>query len=432
MGMNAEIRQKKLEEIKSQNKPCGSKRMTYKNENVTMNAYDIDVEYLIFNQYNGRIGTFVKTYEKQYSPIDATTPEGEDLIVQFLWKSKEDRNKTTLKDIREKGQLEVGIVTKDGVIIDGNRRCMLLKKIAQEDHKSPTYFHAVILDDGLKDNPKEIRKLETTYQMGVDEKVDYNAIEKYLKCKDLYGNDGFTHEEIAKMMGEKSAAIKNYLEILELMEEYLEIYGYAGMYTRLDEESVEGPFVDLNNYLAKHRGKGLHGKDWEPKKEDIDDLKNITFDYIRAGIRATHGIRDIGNPSKGKGFFSNKNIWKNFSKRYTDEVEPINEDEKSLGNWIADRPNEDIDSVIQARDEDWKNKAEGKIKENLGKTKRELDDINEADEPMKLLLRAESTINSINSNHSTFFSNADVLAKIIKISGTLWKFKKSIEKHNKK
>ena len=431
MGMNAEIRQKKLEEIKSQTNLCGSKRMTYKGDNVTMDAYDIPVEYLIFNKYNGRIGTFVKTHEKQHSHIDATTLEGEKLVLQFLWKSKENRNKTTLKDIREKGQQEIGIVTKDGVIIDGNRRCMLLKKIAQEDHSSPTYFRAVILDDRLEDNPKEIRKLETTYQMGVDQPVDYNPIEKYLKCKDLHDNDGFTEEEIAKMMGEKPADIKKYLEILKLMEDYLDTHDYTGMYTRLGEESVEGPFVDLNNYLVRHRGKGLHGKDWEPNKDDIDDLKSITFDYIRAGIRTAHGIRDIGNPSKGKGFFSNKEIWKNFYKRYTDEIEPINESEESLENWKKNRPNEDIETIIQARDEDWKKKIEKKIKENLGKTKRELDDINEANSPMELLQRAENTIYSINTENEAFLFDENVLTKIKEINQKLWGFQQTI-KHNKK
>ena len=427
MGMNAEIRQEKLEEVKSQTKPCGLKRMRYKNDNVTMEAYDIPVEYLIFNQYNGRIGTFVKTHEKQHGPIDATTPEGEKLVLQFLWKSKENRNKTTLEDIKEKGQQEIGIVTKDGVIIDGNRRCMLLKEIAQE----PTYFRAVILDDRLEDNPKEIRKLETTYQMGVDQPVDYNPIEKYLACKDLHNNDGFTYKQIANMMGEKPADIKRYLEILKLMEYYLDAHGYTGMYTRLGEESVEGPFVNLNAYLVKHSGTGVQGRDWTPNKDDIDDLKNITFDYIRAGIRTAHGIRDIGNPLKGKGFFSNKEIWKNFSKRYADEVEPINESEESLENWKKNRPNEDIEGIIQAREEDWKKKVEKKIKENLGKTKRELDDINEANSPMELLQRAEKTIYSINTENEAFLFDKDVLTKIKEINKTLWGFQQTI-KHNKK
>lgn len=49
-------------------------------------------------------------------------------------------------------------------------------------------------------------------------------------------------------MSEKESQIKQWLEILTLMEEYLQEYGYDGIYTRL--EKTEGPFVDLENYLT--------------------------------------------------------------------------------------------------------------------------------------------------------------------------------------
>ena len=303
MSMKAALRIQKLREIVQESTPCGSKRIIYKSKkNEDTDAYEIPVAYLVFNKYNGRIGASVKTHEKQYGEIDVTTKKGEDLICDFLWKSNENRNKKTLQSIQDEGQSIIGIVTKDGVVIDGNRRCMLLKKISEHEH-----FRAVILPDTLESNPKEIRKLETMYQMGVDEKVDYNAIEKYLKCKDLYEEDHFSFKDIAKMMGEKPSDIEKYLNILKLMEEYLECHGYQGMYNRLNEETVEGPFVDLARYLdTQQTGSGIRNRNWEPKKDDIDDLKNITFDYIRAGFRTAHGIRDIGNPSKGKGFFSQK------------------------------------------------------------------------------------------------------------------------------
>ena len=106
---------------------------------------------------------------------------------------------------------------------------MLLKKIDKERHNTPTYFRAIILDDKLSDNPKEIRKLETSYQLGVDQPQDYNAIEKYLKCKELFYEDGFSAEEIGKMMGETASKVESYLSILALMEKFLKAYGYEGI-----------------------------------------------------------------------------------------------------------------------------------------------------------------------------------------------------------
>ena len=288
--MDTEARTIEIQKVVDENIVVGSKRISYKTENTLEDAYAIPVEALIFNQYNGRIGTYVQTHERLHGEeIEATTEDGENLIVDFLWKSNIPANEKTKADIDDRGQQEVGIVTKDGVVIDGNRRCMLLKILAKEQHTTPTYFKAVVLDDKLSDNPKEIRKLETSYQLGVDQPQDYNPIEKYLKCKELYFNDGFTLDEIAKMMGETDKKnkpdgkkIQTYLNILTLMEKFLKTYGYEGIYTYLSENEQEGPFVDLEGYLQRYKsGSGnIKGRDWTPEKEDIDDLEQIYFDYI--------------------------------------------------------------------------------------------------------------------------------------------------------
>src|SRR5690606_8114807 len=124
----------------------------------------------------------------------------------------------------------------------------------------------VVLEEELAENVKEIMRLETTFQMGEDAKVDYDPIEKYLKCKDLIqyypGEKGI--DEIAKMMGEKPPAIKEYLSIMERMDDYLDKLGYNGIYTRLNK--TEGAFVDINGYLNRYES-GDSGKvKWKYKK----------------------------------------------------------------------------------------------------------------------------------------------------------------------
>lgn len=428
MPLDSKLREQKLTELKEKKKdnPYSYKELNYNNVPQKLPVYEIPTEFLIFNQYNGRIGTYVKTYEKQNGPIDASTNEGEEIIYHFLLESKKKRNLETQTSIETNGQLEYGIVTRDGIIIDGNRRCMILKKIAKEKKQGTSYFRAVILDDTLDNAPKEIRKLETTYQMGVDEKVDYNAIEKYLKCKDL--KEDFSEEEIAEMMGEKPSDIKNYLAILELMDEYLSKLGYAEIYTRLDEETVEGPFVDLRGYLeTQETGKNIHKRDWSPKKPDIDDLKLVYFDYIRAGLRTAHGIRDIGNPSKGKGFFNSKDIWKQFINNHFQNKKNVNE--KSLEDLRKEKPNINITDLIKARDNDWKSQIIDDLKENLGKSQRALQDKEKSDSPVELLSRALNTLNAIDDSIEAFFSD-EVLDLVKEINSKTWEFKKKLGAKN--
>ncbi len=145
-----------------------------------MNIYKIPLDYLIYNKYNGRILSRTKSLESHGKEISTETKEGKLLIEKLLWDSKPDRNKRTKEDIESKGQLNPGITTKDGIIVDGNRRAMLLNKIDKFD-----YFEAIILPVTLEENPIEIEKLETSFQMGEDEKLGYNPIEKYLKSKNL-------------------------------------------------------------------------------------------------------------------------------------------------------------------------------------------------------------------------------------------------------
>ncbi len=408
----AELRTKKIQEIidRRLNPDAGSKRITYNDVTKEMPAFKIPLDCLVFNSLNARIGTFVKTHETQTGLIlDASREEDENLIFSFLWEAHKKNNINTLESIGTRGQDIPGIITKDGVIIDGNRRCMAIKKLQNQREKypeAPKHFNAVILPDSLDDDPKAIRELETRYQMGVDEKVDYNAIEKYLKCKEMVEVDGYTPQEISTMIADtEESDVKKYLSTLELMEDYLNTIGYKGHYRLLDQQKVEGPFVDLRANLEKHQtGSRLQGREWKPKKADIAELKNITFHYIRAGFRAAHDIRDIGNPSKGQGFFSHRKLWPDFVMRHYDNIESINDNEKSLDDWRAERPEEKIEKIIEAREADWKkqvgtpNSKPSLLKENISKTSRDLADENESNAPMVLLQRALATLNAINKD----------------------------------
>ena len=391
--MESKLRIEKLEQIK-RGDSYASKDIYYGTESIQMNVYKIPLSYLIFNKHNGRIATFVKTYEKQYRPIDATTEEGKKLIADFLWESRVGKNKSTQRDIKEKGQQEYGIVTADGVVIDGNRRFMLLERNAKELNDATAYFKAVILDDTLENNPREIMRLETMYQMGVDDKVEYNAIQKYLKYKDL-NDKGFSDSEIAKMMRENEKEIKSYARILTYMEEYLEENGYSGMYRILEEQKLEGQFYDLERYLETYvNGRKRQDMDWEPQKEDYGELKSIVFDYIRAGFPAQE-IRNISNPAKDKSFFTKKDIWGSFSEDHFKEIDVIKNNEKPLEDLQKEAPTKPIPELISARDNDFKNEAAGKLRGNINQKIRNLEDQNAKDRPIELLERALKTLESV-------------------------------------
>ena len=237
--MNKETRIEKIKEIEKGN-PISTKKIKWMDDSVYMNVYKVPLKYLVYNKYNGRIKSRVKSLEKFGDGIDISSVEGKKLIEKLLWDSKPDKNKKTKIDIFNNGQLKVGIITRDGIVIDGNRRVMLLNQIDKYD-----YFETVILPTTVEENKREIRKLETSYQMGEDKKLDYKPIEKYLTIKDSI-LEGDKIEEIAEWMGESESKIKEWINIMKIMDDYLDYLEYNGYYTQLDG------FIYYTNKLAKY------------------------------------------------------------------------------------------------------------------------------------------------------------------------------------
>lgn len=416
--MEKSLRTEKLIEMKGQDPYMTGIRMRYKGEMKEFNAYKIPLEYLIYNKYNGRIGSSIKSYEKQYHKINAENPEHKIIVEKFLWDSKKDRNKMTQQNLVENGQQRHGIVTSDGVIIDGNRRAMLLNSIYAEREKwqkkgnnveNCRYFITVILPEDA--DPKEIQRLETTYQMGEDEKLDYNPIEKYLKIKDLLECE-FSTSDIAKMMSEKEKQIKDWLEVMRLMDKYLTYLKYDGIYTRLDK--TEGPLVDLNGYLKRYQGTGSQMVDWDYDEIDLNEMMLLSFDYIRARYEGKD-FRTIARPSKKDSIFcKSRELWSSFLDDHKSSIRNI--PEKPVQECRDEHPTEDLSRILESRDNDWTNKSEPILKNNLSKVESKLKDLNDATKPLELSKRALNALKSVNMETEEFFTNEELVSILHEIN----------------
>lgn len=418
--MDESLRIKALNKIKKEAEPFMTGiRIAFEGETRSFDAYKIPLQYLVYNKYNGRIGSLVKSYEKQDHSLDPEKAEDIKMLEQFLYDSKKDRNDSTEISLVKDGQKQYGIVTHDGTIIDGNRRAFLLNKIHKNrdewiskghDVSHCEYFIAVILNVGA--TPKEISKLETTYQMGEESKLDYNPIEKYLKCKDLKNEFGFSVKEISEMMTEKKGKIEEWLEIMDLMDDYLGYLEYDGIYTRLDKR--EGQFVDLNRYLNRWKT-GYKGSDWGYGESDIADLKWVCFDYIRAEYEGKE-FRNIAQPSVAGSVFSKGNVWPTFLERHIEKIEAVKE--KSIEQWVEENPGAELYKLLESRDVEWKKQVEKNLNGNLNRSHKSVEAANESNMPQKLLGDALELLRAINTDFESFYdpANEDILKQIHKIA----------------
>lgn len=395
--MNKEARIKHIEKI-TQGEEFGRIELPWEDELRSMPVFKIPLKYLVYNKYNGRILSRTKSLETQGHMIDVESEEGKKLIEKLLWESKIDKNKKTLESLKKYGQEKIGIITKDGIVIDGNRRTMLLNRIETKD-----YFKAAVLPVELEDNPLEIEKLETSYQMGEDEKLSYNPIEKYLKVKELMKKLSSTYDEkesigkIVEWMNETDTEIKKYIAVMKTMDDYLESLEYNGIYTQLDgrEDQLINLTKWLNNFYGCESKRAFDGY----SDDDVDDLKNIAYDYIRAKYEGK-SFRKLADGNRETHLFGNEEIWRKFSEIHFPKIEKVLDEESDI-----DYDSKDIEAHLNERDKMYKESVETFLDENLNEHHQLIKNLQYKNEPAKLIKNAKKAIEAINPSHEVIDTN---------------------------
>lgn len=423
--MDEQLRLRKIEEILA-TEPIGHQNIFYNSRPMDMPVYRVPVELTIFNEYNHRIASWIKTLTADQDEPDASTPEGDKIIMDLLYKSDEEKNEKTIADIKTKGQQQVGVITKDGVIADGNRRCMALRML-EERGSGVQFFLAAILPDTFAGNRKKIMQLETMLQLGVDDKVDYDPIQKYIKVSDLI-DENYTPIQIAGFMGEKESKIKEYQEIFALMDRYLKYVGAPGAYQALVDKKLEGYFFNLAQYVKRYEGGRPTDSDWTPTDPDINDLIELHFDYFRleaikssgdedednkgrSGKYGSQELRPLGNPAKGSGVFLREEIWKSLLKEHDNVMDGV--EEKSLDE-IKQEEGLSTVQAIRRKDREYTQKASPSLRGNFERAKENLQNYKEKDRPMDLLASALKKLEACQKADDTKIKGRSEIEKVAK------------------
>lgn len=409
-------RKAKIKEIHESHTPVQTgTKLKYKGQLQSFDVYQIPLEFVAYNVENGRISSLVKSYKVEHGILDVNNPDDAQQIASFLFSSSEERNKKTMKDLATNGQMEPGIITMDGIIVDGNRRASLLRKIVDSDSYNQatkdkcSYFLARILPEDADE--KEILRLETSFQMGTDSKVDYNAIEKYLHIKDMY-DKGFTLEQIAEYMGLNSVKdVTTNLEIMDLIDKYLETYGYSGIYTRLPR-GCEDDFLKLNTSLKKVHSGRIPWVQQDEIDEVVNDLQLVCFDFIRLEEKDGFDYRAIAYTNNNN-FLSDEQIWKNFIDGYFNATESVKEDEVEDVLSKAETM-EDSTRLLNQRDNKWKKSVKENLMDVYNDSRNKIENKKEKDKPITLLKKALNALSEVEAQVIYNASNKEELAGKVK------------------
>lgn len=306
-------------------------------DKVDHEVYSIPIEYLRYNDLNGRIASFVESSKAVGEPLKSENSKR--TIEEYLWNSDEKANKNTKKSIFEDGQQKPGIISADGIVLDGNRRLMLLNKLYEETGNLKfSRFNTIILDESFTE--KEIYNLEGYLQFGIDPQAEYKPIEKYLMVNRRI-QAGMTPREISKSVNDrfKEKEIIEFYEMFNLMEEYLEYIGSKGNYELLSFRKVEDSIKTLNAQLKKlNKNNHPAQKNWEISNDEISDIKLVYFDLIRLAVSSdTKDYREL--VSSKNNLLENQEEWKKFSDSHFEITKDIKSRSKDIYEVIDKSPN---------------------------------------------------------------------------------------------
>lgn len=217
-------------------------------------VFEIKLDLLFYNDQNDRIATLVNKY-KQDNNISSLSLDDffqyNSIIHKFIVESNKEALDKTQKNIQLFGQQEFGVVLSDGRIIDGNRRFTCLRNI-EKSNGITQYFKAVILDYDIEQSKKQIKMLELQLQHGVDEKVEYNPIDRLVGIyNDIIETELLTVKEYANSVNMTEKEIQLEVERAKLMVEFLEFFNLSKQFHIAREFNLIDPLKELNKMLNK-------------------------------------------------------------------------------------------------------------------------------------------------------------------------------------
>ncbi|MBK5253404.1 MAG: hypothetical protein JJE03_02860 [Peptostreptococcaceae bacterium] len=311
-------------------------------------VYSIPIDYLVPNVINDRLAWRIREFEAEEGvKLSNEKEEHVEFVYGLISDEHPSENKKTKKDLAIKGQEEYGIITNNGIIIDGNRRATLLRELfngeATAYNKNVEEFRCfkcVVLKEDVTED--EISSLETLVQIGKDEKVPYNPINMYIKIDNLF-NLGKNYSQISNLMQGRFTEkdIENKHKLYAFMVNYLDAIGKPDHFTLL--EGLEDPFIKTNNMIDKLKSKS-YAAEWDYTDEDIDDFTQTCFDYMRTKYEGKE-YRSIllggVNKNKENGVFIDEKVWKDFYENHSNIIDAA-EAKGKLNNehdWSLLKPN---------------------------------------------------------------------------------------------
>jgi hypothetical protein len=310
-------------------------------------VYRVPIRYLIYNIRNGRFAAELLQKESELKrKLDAAVPADAKIIQRILLELDPIATEALKKDLSANGQLDPGVITRDGAVVNANRRMAILSLLHEETHESRfEYIRVARLPKDVDE--KDIWRIEAGLQFAKEYRLEYSPINELLKLKEGEEN-GLKAEEISvTLLGRFSAAgVRERLAVLKLIESYLEFIGKPGQYHIVNEKRSMERFNSLQaSVIAPLKKAG------ELKASEIAKLTVLAFMLIHKTDLSYLDIRFLNKI--GADSMARAELYRNY-----DAAKPLSEPKSRLEENFATAR-----EVIEAHQN--KNKPERLLKKAL-------------------------------------------------------------------
>jgi len=176
-----------------------------------------------------------------------------------------------LRELRRDGQLEPGIITDDGYVINGNRRLASLRRLEKET--GGQRFHYMEVGVLPAASPEDLFLLEANLQMSPDTRARYGPVTAAVQVKRGLVDFQLKKKMVAEAMRLTEPELQEQLDILDLIDGYLAFVKQPGKYSLVEVtpgEKAAGQgkwwvFVEIYNLQKAYKN--------DPRWEDF--LKHL-------------------------------------------------------------------------------------------------------------------------------------------------------------
>lgn len=234
-------------------------RLVLKGQPKLLQVYRIPIKYLIYNIRNGRFAAELLAKESEFKrKLDPADSEDAKAIQKLLLELNPSETEALMTDLRKNGQLDPGVITRDGAVINANRRMAILSALHQKEH-DPRFEYLRVARLPKDVDEKDIWRIEAGLQFAKEFRLDYSPVNELLKLRE--GRDsGFSPAQISQtLLGRFTPAkVEEKLSILKLIESYLIFIGKPGQYHIVQEERDVEKFNSLQaSVYAPLKKKGV-------------------------------------------------------------------------------------------------------------------------------------------------------------------------------